>query len=326
MKNLGLYCFAAGAVTFIFGIGSAWIYAQGAAPTDTKPNFTGLWAPPPAVARAAPSSPEDVSKAAPQEVSRFQGGNAPKRLTRRERGLQEVPLADWGKEAFLYYTAADGVYGGETGGAADPRYHGGICGGPKSPADLGNSFQIYQTPQVLIMVSVPDGVQTFDSWIRRIWISQQHPNDLKDYPAFWMGHSVGHWDGNTLVADTVRIRAGTLVDTARAIPQSGNLHMIERFSFDKKGSLQIERTFEDPVAFTKPWTDMKTLIQPANWERERKEWEIAETHQPCDAKGGYDHLDDPWFDNYDKLKKEILPDQQRLDRGLPPVPPQFRQE
>ena len=51
----------------------------------------------------------------------------------------------------MYYTAADGEYNGETGGPGDPRYHGGTCGGPKSPSDLGANMQIYQVPDVLVL-------------------------------------------------------------------------------------------------------------------------------------------------------------------------------
>lgn len=276
---------------------------------DRKPDFTGLWAPPP----AAPS--------ASSEASEYQGGNAPRRLTRRERGLARIPLAEWGREAFLYYTAADGEYGGETGGASDPRYHDGACGGPRSPADLGDAFQIYQTPQMLMLTAMRN-----QPWIRKIWIGQEHPEDVTEYVPFWMGHSVGRWEGDTLVVDTVRIKEGTLIDTRQAIPHSGNLRMTERFSFDTNGNLRIDRTFEDPVAFSTPWSDSKNLVRQTDWDEMRFLWEVEENHGVCDPQGGYWREYDPWFENYDELKEEVLPDAERLEQGLPPVPEEFRQQ
>ena len=167
---------------------------------------------------------------------------------------------------------------------------------------------------------------TDEPWIRKIWIGKEHPKDLTDYVPFWMGHSVAKWEGDTLVVDTVRIKEGTPIDTMRAIPQSGNLHMIERLSFDKNGNLHIDRTFDDPVAFTKPWSDSRTLHRQTNWDEMREIWEIQESHAVCDPKGGYWSEDDPWLSNYEKQKEVLLPDQERLKKGLPPVPEQFKQK
>jgi hypothetical protein len=287
-------------------------FAQGQPRIDGKPNFTGLWGP-------APGGGGGGGGQA-REASQFQGGAAERRLTRREQGLKDIPLAEWGREAFLYYTAGDGAWQGETGFAGDPRYHTGTCGGPKAPSDIGNSFLFYQTPEMLMITG-----QTDQPWIRKIWIGGQHPADLTDYVPFWMGHSVGRWEGDTLVVDTVRIKEGTLISQARAIPQSGNLRMTERISM-VDGRVQIQRTFADPVAFSKPWSDTLNLARQTDWEDMKFGWEIQESHAVCDPKGGYSREHDPWFDNFDKLKKEFLPDAERLDKGPPPVPEEFRQQ
>ena len=283
--------------------------AQGVPRLNGKPNFSGMWSGPPAL---------DAFAAPP--LSTFQGGTAPKKLTRREQGLKDIPLADWGREAFLYYTAADSAWSGETGGANDPRYHEGACGGPKSPADLGSNLMLYQTPEMVMITSISS-----QPWIRKIWIGQTNPSDLTELVPFWMGHSVAKWEGDTLVVDTVRIKEGTPLISRLAIPQSGNLQMTERFSF-KDGKLQIDRIFEDLVAFTKPWSDHQTLSRQ-NAADARETWEVQENHAVCKPTGGFDWgKDDPWFENYDKLKKEILPEAWRLEKGLPPVPEQYRQQ
>jgi hypothetical protein len=173
----------------------------------------------------------------------------------------------------------------------------------------------------MLMITANNG-----GWVRKIWIGQTHPADLTDLTPFWMGHSVGHWEGNTLVADTVRIKGGTPLDTGRAIPQSGNMHLIERFTLGADGRLKIDRTIEDPATFTKPVTDSRTVVRKTNFEDEREGWEIQEPHSPCDPKvaGGYLWDDDPWFANYDKLKDVVLPDAKRLEKGLPPLPAQWQ--
>jgi len=279
---------------------------------DGKPNFAGLWT-------AGGGGGGGGGQAEPTV---YQGGNAPRQLTRRERGLADknVSFAPWGKEAFLYYTAADGAFGGETGGPGDARYHGGTCGGPKSPSDLGGTIQAYQTPQ-LLMLSYVSG----QPWVRNIWIGKQHPADITDLVPFWMGHSVGKWEGDTLVVDTVRIKEGTMLDSGRALPQSGNLHMIERIHFEN-GNLKIDRTLTDPVAYTKPITDSRTYRMQTDMEDAFLDWEIEETHPVCEPKGGYWAENDPWFDNYDKIQSQILPDLEKLKQGPPPVPAEFKQK
>jgi len=308
MKNRFLVFVFAVVAAFVL---SATIFAQNAQRTpDGKPNFAGLWG---AGGGGGGGTPQ---------LSVFQGGNAPRQLTRRQRVLQDksIPLAPWGLEAFLYYTAADGEYGGETGGPGDPRYHGGTCGGPKSPSDLGGNMLIFQSPQLLTLTYVSS-----QPWVRKIWIGKEHPKDITDYVPFWMGHSVGKWEGDTLVVDTVRIKEGTLLETGRALPQSGNLRMIERFHVDNNGNLRNDRTFEDPVAFTKPWSDSRTLRRQTNWEEMYKDWEIEENHAVCEG-GNYWSEHDPWFANYDQIKTQILPDLERLKKGPPPVPEQYRQK
>lgn len=290
--------------------------------SDGKPDFTGLWDAPPGVDYRARHSPEYAPDATAAE-SRFQGGEGQRMPTRRERGLPHIPLTDWGREAFLYYTAADGPDSRQAGGATDPRYHEGACGGPKSPADLGVSFLAYQTPQMLTLVALrPNNTQ--HPWVRKIWIGQEHPEDLSEYVPQWMGHSVGRWEDDTLVVDTVRIKEGTLIDNRAAIPQSGYLRMTERFSFDTDGSLRIDRTFDDPVAFTRPWSDSMSLVRQTDYDELRFLW-AYERKLVCDPDGGYWGENDPWFDDYEELKEEALPDLERLERGLPPVPEEFRQ-
>src|SRR5438034_8865321 len=119
MKNRLLVLVLAIIVTLAF---ASMMFAQNAArPASKTPDFSGLW------------GPAGAGNGGGGQVSVYQGGTAPRQLTRRQRMLQDktIPFTDWGRESFMYYTAADGEFNGETGGPGDPRYHGGTCGGPK---------------------------------------------------------------------------------------------------------------------------------------------------------------------------------------------------
>ena len=80
----------------------------------------------------------------------------------------------------------------------------------------------------------------------------QHPEDIAEYPE-WMGHSIGHWDGQKLVVDTVGINERTWLDTV-GHEHSDKLHLIETFEKTGPDNIHYTVTFEDPVFFTKPWT------------------------------------------------------------------------
>ena len=67
-----------------------------------------------------------------------------------------------------------------------------------------------------------------------------------------MGHSIGKYEGDTLVVDTVGLNDRTWID-AGGTPHSDALHVVERFRRIRPDTLEIEFLFEDPKAFTRPW-------------------------------------------------------------------------
>jgi hypothetical protein len=68
----------------------------------------------------------------------------------------------------------------------------------------------------------------------------------------WMGHSVGHWEGETLVVDTVGFDDRSWI-TAQGHPHTEKMHVVERFHRPDLGHLEIEFTIDDPGAYAKPW-------------------------------------------------------------------------
>jgi hypothetical protein len=80
----------------------------------------------------------------------------------------------------------------------------------------------------------------------------KHPEDIQDYPAF-MGHSIGRWEGDTLVVDTVGINDRTWLDS-NGMEHSDKLHLTERFRKTGPDTFRYAVTYDDPVFFTRPWT------------------------------------------------------------------------
>jgi hypothetical protein len=75
----------------------------------------------------------------------------------------------------------------------------------------------------------------------------------KDPQPTWMGYSVGHWEKDTLVVDTIGQNGRTWLDM-RGLPGTEKLRVTERFSRPRIGHMDIAVTIDDPVAYTKPWT------------------------------------------------------------------------
>ena len=103
----------------------------------------------------------------------------------------------------------------------------------------------------------------------------KHPEDINDYPE-WMGHSIGHWDGDKLVVDTVGINERSWLDTT-GHEHSDKLRLTETFQKTGPDTIRYTVTFDDPVFFTKPWTSnrefrrQKTRIMSYSCEENEKD-------------------------------------------------------
>jgi len=84
---------------------------------------------------------------------------------------------------------------------------------------------------------------------RQIAINKEHsPDD----PPTWYGNAVGKWEGDTLVVDSTGYKPSTWL-TGQGLPHTEDLHIVERIRRDGD-TLVMHLTFEDPGAFTKPWS------------------------------------------------------------------------
>ncbi len=67
-----------------------------------------------------------------------------------------------------------------------------------------------------------------------------------------MGHSIGHWEGDTLVVDTTGFNDRSWLDP-QGHPHTEQMHVIERMRRPDLGHLEIEFTIDDPGTYAKPW-------------------------------------------------------------------------
>jgi hypothetical protein len=115
-------------------------------------------------------------------------------------------------------------------------------------------FKIIRTPGLIAMLFEGDNT------IRQIYTDgRTHPAD--PYP-LWLGYSVGKWEGDTLVVDTVGFNDKSWLD-ATGHPHSEALHVIERFRRRDFGHMDVQVTIEDPRMYTRPFAIKFTeLLQP----------------------------------------------------------------
>lgn len=77
------------------------------------------------------------------------------------------------------------------------------------------------------------------------------------------GTSIGHWDGSTLVVETIGFSPLTTI--ARNVPHSDKMRITERFRLTGPDTMSIETTVSDPEVLAKPWTTTRTLARHRDW-------------------------------------------------------------
>jgi hypothetical protein len=104
-------------------------------------------------------------------------------------------------------------------------------------------WKTVQTSTLLVIISEGD-------MTRQVFLDgRSHP---KDSDPTWLGHSIGHWEGDTLVVDTTGFNDKAWFD-GRGIPHKEKMRITERFQRIDLGHLEIGITIEDTDTFSKPW-------------------------------------------------------------------------
>jgi hypothetical protein len=108
-------------------------------------------------------------------------------------------------------------------------------------------------------------IEAYAQWRQIFTDGREHPEDPD---LTFNGHSIGHWEGETLVVDTVGFTTDTFMGGA-GMPHSEKMHIVERFKLAEPDRLEIQTTIDDAEALTKPFT------RTASYGRHR-DWTLAE--------------------------------------------------
>jgi len=191
---------------------------------DGKPNLT---APAPRSANGKPDLSGLWFKSSPKYARNIAADLKPEEIQPWARALLEQRREDLGKDGMQVRCLPLG-----------PAY---ATSGDSTGSEM---VRIVQTPQLIVMLNP-------DLTYRQIWMDgralESDPNPT------WMGYSVGRWEGDTLVVESVGFHAGTWLDRD-GHPHTEKLRTTERYRRPNFGTLDVEVTFSDPGAYTRPWT------------------------------------------------------------------------
>lgn len=148
----------------------------------------------------------------------------------------DVPLRPWARELYEERIANNG------------RDHPGarcLPSGIPEKNNIPDGLKIVQTPDLIVFLYESRTIY------RQIFLDGR-PLPRNAQPT-WMGYSVGRWDGDTLVVETIRQNGQTWLDM-RGLPATEALTVTERFTRPSIGRIDIDVTIDDPEAYTRPWS------------------------------------------------------------------------
>jgi hypothetical protein len=154
-------------------------------------------------------------------------------------GRDDVPFLPWTRAMHEYNAATKVAY--------DPE---GFCLPPGGPRAFGTPYpaQFLQEDDRIVVI-FEGGAHV---WREIHMDGRPHPQGDALNPTYF-GHSVGHWEGDTLVVDTVGFNEKTWLDFGGHM-HTDELHTIERISRPNRDTLHYETTIMDPGAYSEPWT------------------------------------------------------------------------
>jgi len=153
-----------------------------------------------------------------------------------------IPFLPWSAAVYNYNSKNESKY--------DPE---GYCLPPGGP-------RLFATPYPMVVLQMPETKRIYMNfeggthvWREIYMDGRAHPAKDKLQGATWLGHSVGHWEGDTLVVDVTNFNEGTWLDYF-GHPHTEQMHIVERWTRPTKGTLHYEATIDDPGAYSAPWT------------------------------------------------------------------------
>ncbi len=195
---------------------------------DGKPKLDGVWQAlvsanwdiRPHAARAGAFAALGARGAVPPDIGIVEGG--------------EIPYQEWAVEQ-QQRNEQDQI-------ALDPETKCFMPGVPRATY-MPQPFQIFQAAEHVVIA------YQYANTVRTVYLANPGPAPT----SFWMGWSVGRWEGDTLVVEVTNQKADTWFDRAGNF-HSEQLRVTERYTPMGPNHLHYEATIEDPKVFTRPWT------------------------------------------------------------------------
>ncbi len=132
---------------------------------------------------------------------------------------------------------------------------------------------VYDENEPVEFLQVGDRILQLFQWertLREVWLDGRDlptGENLDDLGPAWYGHSVGEWEGDTLVVNTVGLDERAWADQSRAYPLSLHARVEERIKRIDADTIEVRLTIDDPTFYTAPWTE----IRPKTFTREPPE-------------------------------------------------------
>jgi hypothetical protein len=196
--------------------------------------------------RPVPGSPLPIMQdPAHPYVSQDEANDTGKQPTERMGDVSNPNLRDWAREVMR--AENEQVAAGKFAYTARAACR--SAGVPGFDVMTSGAMYILQSPDKVTLIH--DG----NADMRHIWLNGGHFDNLR--PTGY-GESVGHYEGDALVVDTIGLKDDTYLDNWRT-PHSNKLHVQERWRLIENGTqLEVLITIEDPETFYEPWQGLRT--------------------------------------------------------------------
>jgi len=165
------------------------------------------------------------------------------------RGQGEVPFLPWARGVFEYRRINELE--------------------PHARCKVSGVVRQFQTPYGVDIVDIPETKVIYlmdvggPHTVRTIYLDgREHP---KDFIPSGYGHSVGKWEGDSLVVDTVGFSEKFWLDRAGS-PHTESMRVTEKFTRTSMTSMTYEYTINDPMTYSAPWTKTSTISWRGNQE------------------------------------------------------------
>jgi hypothetical protein len=137
------------------------------------------------------------------------------------------------------------------------------CVPPGMPAIMNQPYpmELLFTPGKLTIV-----IEAYSQTRRVFMDGRKHPDDPD---LTYNGHSIGHWDADTLVVDSVGFTTDTALGPGQGYRHSDQMHIVERFRLTAPDTMEVATTIDDAKALTKPYSATIVL-------KRHRDWDIAE--------------------------------------------------